>query len=206
MWMDSMKTLWIAFIALFAASIASAQSGYQVRPGDLLSVEVLQDPSLNREVLVLPDGTISFPFAGTVQASGRTTDQLQTALSGGISGNFTVEPDVFVTVRQLNQQVATGGAGGRRTIDVYFLGEVVAPGVSEVPRGATLLQALALSGGFTNFAADRRIQLRRTNRHTGETTLVTLDYRGLSDGGVLVNDPVLADGDVILVPERRLFE
>jgi polysaccharide export outer membrane protein len=88
----------------------------------------------------------------------------------------------------------------------------VLPGRSERARhgrgrgGTTLLQGLSLGGGFTNFAATRRIQLRRTHPHTGETSMVTLDYRALSDGGMLRNDPVLADGDVILVPERRLFE
>lgn len=203
-----MKTFVLALIAaLCTATVAIAQSGYQIRAGDVLSVEVLQDPSLNREVLVLPDGSISFPFAGNLPASGRSTGQVQDLISQGIASNFAVEPNVFVTVRQLNQTpAATGGVAAPRTIDVYFLGEVGSPGIAEVPRHATLLQALALSGGFTNFAALQRIQLRRTNPHTGETSIAILNYRGLSDGGILQNDPVLADGDVILVPERRLFE
>lgn len=204
--MRSMKTVLLALItSLCAATMALAQSGYQIRPGDVLAVEVLQDPSLNREVLVLPDGSISFPFAGNLPASGRTTSQVQDLISQGISSNFAVEPNVFVTVRQLTGPVATGG-GGRRTIDVYFLGEVGSPGVASVPRGSTLLQALALGGGFTNFAAQQRIQLRRTNPHTGETSVATIDYRAIANGASLSSDPVLADGDVILVPERRLFE
>ncbi|MEM9523558.1 MAG: polysaccharide biosynthesis/export family protein [Pseudomonadota bacterium] len=200
-----MKTLILALVAVFMTTAAMAQNGYQIRPGDVLSVEVLQDPSLNREVLVLPDGSISFPFAGNLPASGRTTGQVQDLISQGISSNFAVDPNVFVTVRQLTGPVATG-AVGRSTIDVYFLGEVGNPGIAEVPRGSTLLQALALGGGFTNFAALRRIQLRRTNAHTGETSVATINYRAISDGAMLSNDPVLADGDVILVPERRLFE
>jgi polysaccharide export outer membrane protein len=128
---------------------------------------------------------------------------VQAQIAQGISPNFAVQPTVFATVRQVG--VPTGGVG-TRTIDVYYLGEVNAPGMVEIPRGTTLLQGLSMGGGFTNFAATRRIQLRRTNPHTGETSMVTLDYRALSDGGMLRNDPVLADGDVILVPERRLFE
>lgn len=200
-----MRTLIFAFLAMFVSGAAMAQGGYQIRAGDVLSVEVLQDPSLNREVLVLPDGSISFPFAGNLPASGRTTGQVQDLISEGISGNFQVEPNVFVTVRQLNQTVSSG-VSSPRTIDVYFLGEVSTPGVASIPRGATLLQALSLSGGFTNFAALQRIQLRRTNAHTGQTSVVELNYRAISDGAMLSNDPVLADGDVILVPERRLFE
>lgn len=200
-----MKTVIATLLVLFTASVAMAQNGYQIRPGDVLSVEVLQDPSLNREVLVLPDGSISFPFAGSVPASGRTTNQVSGLISEGISPNFAVEPNVFVTVRQTGAPVATGG-GAPSTINVYFLGEVNSPGVASVPPGTTLLQGLSLGGGFTNFAAQQRIQLRRTNSHTGEASVVTINYRAISNGAALSQDPVLADGDVILVPERRLFE
>ncbi len=202
--MRLMKTLFMAFMALFIATAVSAQGSYQIRPGDILGVEVLQDPSLNREILVLPDGSISFPFAGTLPAGGLTTGQVQQMIAQGIAPNFAVDPNVFVTVRETGAPVFTGGGG--RMLDIYFLGEVNTPGMVEVSPGTTLLQALALGGGFTNFAAQRRIQLRRTNPHTGETWFVELNYRGLSDGGILINDPVLYDGDVILVPERRLFE
>jgi polysaccharide export outer membrane protein len=75
--------------------------------------------------------------------------------------------------------------------------------VSAAPR---FCRGCRWAAGSPTFAATRRIQLRRTHPHTGETSMVTLDYRALSDGGTLRNDPVLADGDVILVPERRLFE
>jgi polysaccharide export outer membrane protein len=195
-------TVWALIAAVFVTTEAMAQDGYQIRPGDVLAVEVVQDPNLNREVLVLPDGSINFPFAGAVQAGGLTTGQVQAQIAQGIAPNFAVQPSVFVNVRQ----VGTPAGTGRRVIDVFFLGEVNGPGLQEVPRGTTLLQGLALGGGFTNFAATSRIQLRRTNRHTGESSIVTLDYRALSDGGILINDPILADGDVILVPERRLFE
>lgn len=198
-----MRTLFFIIAAMIAANSAWAQ-GYQIRPGDILSIEVVQDPSLNREALVLPDGTINFPFAGSLPASGRSTGQLEGLITQGIASNFAVTPNVFVTVREVAAPVFTGG--GRATIDVYFLGEFATPGVSEIPRGSTFLQALALGGGFTNFAAQQRIQLRRTNPHTGETSVATIDYRAISNGGMLSNDPVLADGDVILVPERRLFE
>lgn len=205
-----MKTLFMIVMALVFATAAQAQNGYQIRSGDVLSVEVLQDPSLNREVLVLPDGSISFPFAGNIPAAGSSISAVQARISAGIAPNFAegVEPNVFVTVRQLTDRpVSTGGvSSASRTIDVYFLGEVGAPGLVEVSPGTTLLQALSLSGGFTNFAALRRIQLRRTNAHTGETSVAVIDFRAISDGGVLSNDPALADGDVILVPERRLFE
>ena len=195
-------TLWALIAASFVTTEAMAQDGYRIRAGDILSVEVAQDPNLNREVLVLPDGSINFPFAGAVQAGGLTTGQVQAQIAQGIAPNFAVQPSVFVNVRQVGVPVGVA----QRTIDVFYLGEVNSPGLQEVPHGTTLLQGLSLGGGFSNFAATRRIQLRRTNPHTGESSIVTIDYRALSDGGILRNDPVLADGDVILVPERRLFE
>lgn len=197
--------VWAVFAAIFVTTEAMAQDGYRIRSGDVLSVEVQQDPSLNREVLVLPDGSLTFPFAGTVRAGGLTAAQVQAQISQGIAPNFAVQPDVFVTVSQVGEQIFTGPSAPP-TINVYYLGEVNTPGVQMIEPGTTLLQGLSLGGGFTNFAALRRIQLRRTNPHTGESSVVTLDYRGISDGGILQNDPVLADGDVILIPERRLFE
>lgn len=204
-----MKSVVLAFVlSVCAALSAQAQSGYQIRPGDVLAVEVLQDPSLNREVLVLPDGSISFPFAGNLPASGRTTSQVQDLIAQGIAPNFAVVPNVFVTVRQLRPPplLAAGQQPLEPTIDIYVLGEVGNPGLIAVPPGSTFLQALALGNGFTNFAAQRRIQLRRTDPRTGQSSVTVFDYRAISDGAALLNDPVLSDGDVILVPERRLFE
>jgi polysaccharide export outer membrane protein len=79
-------------------------------------------------------------------------------------------------------------------------------GLLEVERGTTVLQALALSGGFTRFAATKRIQLRRTDPQSGQQTVYNIDYRAIEQGASGIGSSVLADGDVIIVPERRLFE
>jgi polysaccharide biosynthesis/export protein len=76
----------------------------------------------------------------------------------------------------------------------------------QVPRGTTVLQALALSGGFTRFAATKRIQLRRTDPRSGQQNVFTIDYKAIERGESGIGNSVLADGDVIIVPERRLFE
>lgn len=205
-----MRSLVFAVLALFlSVTSAVAQDGYRVRAGDTLSVEVLQDPSLNRSVLVLPDGRFAFPFAGTVQAAGRTLGEISDALSFAIAGNFATPPNVFVGVNTLQEAAprATGrGPVAPRTISVYFLGEVGTPGERELAPGTTFLQGLSQSGGLTNFAADRRIQLRRTDPTTHAESLAIINYRALQRGARLSQNVVLADGDVILVPERGLFE
>lgn len=199
----------LGLIAAFALAVAAApgaraQDGYRLNTGDVLSIEVLEDNSLNREVLVLPDGSFSFPFAGTVRAQGLTTQQIATAITRAIAPNFANTPNVFVTVRQLRPPSLAVPAAPA-TIDVYFLGEVARPGLVQLAPGTTLLQALAQGGAFTNFAATKRIQLRRTDQ-SGRQSVTTINYRAISRGAALSRDIVLADGDIILVPERGLFE
>ncbi len=198
-----MKKFLVAILSIFAATAAVAQSGYQIQPGDTLQIEVLEDPSLNRSVLVLPDGTISFPFAGSVAASGRSAGQVSDIITSGIASNFATEPNVFVTVQSLR----TGPVGsGPARIDVYMIGEIATPGEKKLGRGTTLIQALAETGGFTKFAATKRIVLRRTDPRTGKQTVSRINYKAIADGAAVGNDIVLRDGDVIIVPERRLFE
>lgn len=196
----------LAMLALvILGTAAQAQEEYRVKPGDTLVVEVLEDTSLNRSVVVLPDGRFSFPFAGAVKGSGRTVGQIEAAIKSGIGSNFTVEPNVFVSV-QPGRAAARSGTGRKRTIDVYFIGEVNAPGGKEIERGTRFLQAVALAGGMTRFAATKRLQLRRTDPRTGQEKVYTFNYKALARGAASSSNPTLVDGDVILVPERRLFE
>lgn len=199
--MKLFNLLSVVVALVFCAVSASAQSDYTIQPGDTLQIEVLEDASLNRSVSVLPNGQISFPFAGTINASGRTIGQVQAAIRGAIAGNFAAPPTVFVgVVPRFQPDTAIAGP----VIDVYFVGEVNNPGLVEVKKGTTLLQAVAISGGVSRFAAIKRIQLRRTDG-AGVQRVTILNYKALADGAV-TNDIELRDGDVILVPERRLFE
>lgn len=201
-----MKTLVLAIIAFMAATVAFAQSEYSISSGDTLAVEVLEDPSLNRSLLVLPNGTITFPFAGSVQAGGRSPDEVAESIAAGIASNFAASPTVFVTVQALRPRVESLGPQLGPTIDIFMLGEIGAPGQKRIERGTTVLQALATSGGFTRFAATKRILLRRSNPTTGEQTVSRINYNAIANGASVGSDIVLADGDVIIVPERRLFE
>jgi polysaccharide biosynthesis/export protein len=206
-----MKAFLLAIWAVVVAGMAMAQSDYVVRPGDTLRIEVLEDTALNRNVIVLPDGRFSFPFAGTVQARGRTLGQIEAAVRSAIGSNFAAPPNVFASIVSLREEPARAASTPRApapdpTISVFFLGEVASPGGKAVPPGTTFLQALALGGGFSNFAALKRVQIRRTNPFTGAQTLYQVNYSALSKGAELRGNIVLQDGDVILVPQRRLFE
>lgn len=187
---------------MLAATSVSAQSNYQIKPGDTVAIEVLEDAALNRSLLVLPDGTIDFPFAGSITAAGRTAGEVQSTIASQIAGNFASPPTVFVSVTSVAPDVVRStGSVAAATIDIYFTGEVNAPGLKPMAPGTTFLQAIAQSGGFTKFAATKRVQLRRSGQG-----VYTINYKALGNGAALENDIILRDGDVILVPERRLFE
>lgn len=204
-----MKYLLTALVGLMMMSLSvAAQSDYRLKAGDTITVEVLEDNQLNRSLLVLPDGSISFPFAGEIRAGGRTIAEVRSAIAQGISSNFANTPTVFVTVSQLRPRVAAAASGpaAPTTITIYFTGEVGAPGPKNVEPGTTFLQAMAQSGGFSKFAATKRVQLRRTDAASGAQTVYEIDYRALSRGAKLANAIFMQEGDVVLVPERRLFE
>lgn len=186
--------------------MALAQAEYRARVGDTLRIEVLEDAGLNRSVVILPDGRFSFPFAGALSGAGKTVSQIQQSIAAAIASNFATPPTIFVSVLPSAAAVVTSSGPAVATgIDVYFLGEVNSPGLVSVKHGTTLLQAVAISGGVSRFAATKRIQLRRTDSRTGVQRVTILNYKALADGAV-TNDIELKDGDVILVPERRLFE
>jgi polysaccharide export outer membrane protein len=90
------------------------------------------------------------------------------------------------------------------TVDVYALGEFNNPGRFEIEPGTSLLQFIAASGGLTRFAATKRIQLRRQDS-SGER-VYRFNYRAVEQGGRITGQLILRSGDVIVAPERRLFE
>lgn len=191
-----MRILTLLAVLLFAGA-AQAQGSYLIKPGDVLRIEVLEDASINRSALVLPDGTISVPQAGQVAAAGKTVAGLQEELTALLAPSFAAEPSVFVGVEGLAQATGSGG-GGMATI--YVMGEVQKSGKIQVRAGSTVLQVLAEIGGFTKFAATKRIQIRR-----GAETIV-INYQAIEAGTDASGQMKIKSGDVILVPQRRLFE
>lgn len=189
------------------AQTAQAQTTYQIRPGDTLRVEVLEDPSLNRSVLVAPDGRITIPTAGTIRAAGQSVDSVQRVLTTSLAGNFATTPNVFVSLERLFEPriVPPRTPEPPVMISIYVLGEAANPGLLEVAPGTNVLQAFAVMGGFTNFAAVKRIQLRRIDARTGTQQIIPLNYKTI-EAGDRSGLTTLLEGDTIVVPQRRLFE
>jgi polysaccharide export outer membrane protein len=188
-----------ALLALLSAPLALAQSaGYRIQPGDQLAITVLEDDTLNRTTLVLPDGRISVPLAGSIQAAGRSVESVESTIADRLASNFAVRPSVFVSVVAVTDEL--------ETFPIFVVGQVGEPGQRDVEPGTTMLQAIALAGGLDRFAATKRIQLRRADPSTGQERLYIFNYRAVERGGAIQSMITLREGDVIVVPERRLFE
>ncbi len=197
-----MKRLLLGILVLVGAAVAANAQDYRIHIGDTLDVTVLEDENLNRTVLVRPDGRISLPLAGTIQAAGLSTNAIENVIADAISDRFTIPPTVSVSVAGLAEKTA----GTPARISVYVLGEVASPGQKEMKPGTTVLQAFAEAGGVTPFAATKRVQIRRTDRRSGVESLVIFNYDAVQNGAAITSNFALREGDVILVPERRLFE
>ena len=195
-----------AFVAmLFVLPLLTVQAlaqDYRLKPGDVLQIEVLEDATLNRTAIVLPDGQISLPLVGSVPAAGRSLSQVQGDLTTQLAGSFATPPTVYVTLSALAERQPPVEP---RTIAVFVVGAANTPGRLEMAPGSTLLQAVAQAGGLSPFAAKKRIQVRRTDKNGNEKTY-RLDFEAIEQGEGTGGAMRVVEGDVIIVPQRKLFE
>jgi len=151
-----------------------------------LQIDVWKEETLKSDVVVLPDGTISFPLVGHVPAAGRTTEELVGLLEQRLS-EFIPGPQVSIKV-----VAATGNI-------VYIIGEVQKPGEYVMVRPIDVMQALTMAGGLTPFAGKNDIHILR-REPDGKTTTLLFEYGDVQDGDDLTTNVILQSGDTIVVP------
>ena len=196
-----------AFLAImtFTLGLLPVQADayeYRIRPGDVLRVEVIEDDALNRDGLVAPDCRISVPLAGVLRVGGGTLEQARSRITSALSDDFANTPNVVVSILEVTERPQPAEP---KPLKVYVIGEVNRPGLVEVEAHTTLLQALSMAGGFTDFAAIKRVQLRRRAGAEGER-VYTFNYQQVLDGYSSIGTTEMAPGDTLVVPMRRLFE
>jgi polysaccharide export outer membrane protein len=164
---------------------AEDRTPFTLGPGDLLHIMVWNDQALTQDVIVRPDGRISFPLIGDVPAGGREVEALRRDLAERLSEYV---PDAPVTV-------ILAELGSAR---VYVVGKVAKPGMFLMPGELRVMQALAQAGGLTPFADGSGILVLRTGE-SGRTA-IPFDYDGVARGRDIAQDIVLKPGDTIVVP------
>lgn len=161
------------------------QSSYSIGPGDVLSISVWKEEGMQLEVLVRPDGGITFPLAGEIKAGGLTTKALSDALVEKLK-KYIPNPSVTVSVLQSVSN------------KIYVIGKVNRPGEFVATGYMDVLQALTMAGGLTPYAESDEIKIiRRTE--TG-TKMKLFDYDEVISGEQLEMNIILKAGDTVVVP------
>ncbi|HEY0803286.1 MAG TPA: polysaccharide biosynthesis/export family protein [Steroidobacteraceae bacterium] len=167
------------------AADTAPTDGYKLQPGDLLQVVVWKETDLQSEVLIRPDGGISFALAGDMQAAGRTTDELRAELESRVRK---LVPGAVVTV-------SVKAANGNR---VFVIGKVNRPGDFALNRPIDVMQAISLAGGVTPFASADRIRV--LHREGTKQNSIRFRYSEVAKGRNLAQNVLLQSGDTVIVP------
>lgn len=164
--------------------LSNATPEYRMGPEDLLRVSVWENRDLTLDLVVRPDGKISMPLIQDVMAAGRTAVELGAEIQQKLT-TFIKEPQVSVIVLQINAP------------KFFVIGNVIRPGTYPLRGETSVLQALSLAGGFTQFASLKNIKLIRNI--SGKQEVRRINYNKLIDEGGEGNY-LLGSGDTIVVP------
>ncbi|WP_432736822.1 polysaccharide biosynthesis/export family protein [Maridesulfovibrio sp. FT414] len=191
--MNSLKLKVFLFVCMFfavASSGAFAQitdkGGYKLGPEDVVEISVWGDEELAREVVVRPDGGVSFPLVGDLKAGGLTIDQLREEVRKRI---VEYVPDAAVTV--ILRKVENP--------KIYVMGKVQSPKMIVMGQEMTVVQALAVAGGLSNFADSGNIVVVR-RFPDGKQKVFEFDYDEFASGDKLEQNILLMPGDTVVVP------
>ena len=168
-----------------------APAGFLLGPEDELEISVWKNLDLSRTTAIRPDGLISMPLIGDIQAAGLTADALAQRITERLKQYFATTPAVSVIVKTTN------------SYSVYVLGEVVKPGKFQLKSYVTVLQAISMAGGFTNFASKNKLRIVRVIDdvdHKRKEVHIPMRYDDLVSGRGEPGNIVLVSGDTVVVP------
>jgi polysaccharide export outer membrane protein len=163
----------------------AVDSSYIIGPTDVLEIQVWKEPDFSRQVLVRPDGKITFPLIGDIKASGMTTLALKSLLTVKLN-SFVDNPEVTVIVVESHSK------------NFYIIGMVNRPGTYPLSPDMTVLQALSAAGGFGEWADKDSIRIIR--RSGGKEKIIPFDYDKVISGKKLEQNILLEPNDTIIVP------
>lgn len=168
-----------------ASDIPVTEQAYLLGPEDVLKISVWKDEHLTQETVVRPDGMITFPLVGEVQAAGRTVEDVRSDIAKRLV-KYIPTPNVTVTVVKV------------LSYRIYVLGRVNKPGEYQVGHNTDVLQALSMAGGLTPYASENDIKIMR--RSGGNQQVFLFRYGDVQKGKDLKQNVLLQRGDVVMVP------
>jgi len=161
---------------------AETSADYRLAAGDKLRVDVYKDQQLSQSLQIRPDGKITLPLVGDLQAAGRTPIELRDGIAAALK-DYIADPVVTVIVLETSPQV------------VYMMGEVNKPGTLPIAGRLSIVQALAMAGGFTDFANKKDIRVLRK----GSTGMQTLHFNYKEAVDDSTEPMLLQPGDTVIV-------
>lgn len=168
-----------------SATAVTPPSDYLIGAEDVLGIVFWREPDLSGDVTVRPDGRITIPVIGEIQAAGKRPQQLQSDVSTAAS-KYITGVNVVVVVRAINSR------------KVFVTGRVTSPGTFPLTGSLTVMQAIALAGGLTEFADAKGITILRTEKGVSRT--LKFNYQDIARGRSLDQNVQLQPGDTVVVP------
>jgi len=182
--MNIQRVLLLTLLSLLVSSVNAAER-YLLNAGDQLDISVWNEEALQKQVIVLPDGMISFPLAGELDAQGKTVSELQAALKQNLT-EYLADPVVTVSVTSVSGNT------------IHILGKVTNPGIFVMNQPIDAVQALSLAGGLSPYAKENNIIVLR---RAGENQQVLpVHFASIKKGQELATNIMLESGDVIVIP------
>ena len=169
-----------------AQSSSAAAEEFVIGTGDILAINVWKEAEVSRVVPVRSDGRISLPLVGEIQAGGRTAKQLEGEITAKLK-DYVAEPEVTVIVQEIKSQ------------KFNVLGMVMKPGSYVLANPTTVLDAIAMAGGFRDFAKQKDIYVLRRGPD-GSQTRLPFNYKDVVKGRGSARNVVLQSNDTVVVP------
>ena len=163
----------------------AAEKVYHLGPGDVIEISVWKDPELSRNLVVPPDGIISFPLIGSFNGTNKTVPEVRKIVTQKLS-EFIPDATVSVMLKEIN------------SLKAYVIGKVNNPGEFFISLETNVMQILAKAGGLTPFASDGNIRIFR--QRGNQIIDIPFDYGDIEKGKNLQQNIILQPGDVIVVP------
>ncbi len=170
------------------AAAEKVENEYAVGVGDVLSVNVLQPEELMLTVTVAPDGTISYPYIGTVNVKGRGLSIVQEEVQTRLADGYMKYPVVSVSLIE------------SRSRKFFVYGEVIKPGTYFLEENVTVLKAISMAGGFTKFGSSSKVKLLRQRKDGPGYETMSVNMKSVMSG-YSDEDLILEPGDIVVISE-----